>query len=400
MGNVKRLLLIVFLATVSALVSPGVVAGDPPVEGGLGLVRSKGDFPRMDASRLAVAGEDLPPKVDLSAGLPPAGSQGGQASCVGWALGYYYKTFQEHEERGWDISSPEHQFSPAWVYNQRNTSQCEQDAGMSYYDGLQILQKGAGTLASFPYDPRDTCTRPSSALQREAQIYRIDDFQNVFAGSEIVNINLLKSLLADGQPFAIGVPVYTSFYDVTHSDPLVPRHQPGERLCGGHAMLVVGYDDAIGGFKTINSWGADWGRDGYCYLSYDFVKHDAWEGWVMHDHVAPVASFLGAVTVDGKAAQGVEVTALIDDTPYATTATEFRDGAARYSVRIGMDDPNTCEKEGGSDGDVVSFKVGATFAEETGVWQGGRTIPLDLSVSTGAEANQEKEYVFLPAIFF
>ena len=41
-------------------------------------------------------------------------------SCVGWALGYAIKTYQERVELGWSLEPPEHRFSPAYVYNQLN----------------------------------------------------------------------------------------------------------------------------------------------------------------------------------------------------------------------------------------------------------------------------------------
>lgn len=398
--NIKKLLLIVFLVAISILDAPAVVSEEPAIESDLGLVRSKGDFPRLDLKRLVVA-KSLPSRVDLGEGLPPAGRQRGQASCVGWTLGYYYKTFQEYEERGWDISSVEHQFSPAWIYNQRTTDQCEQDRGMSYYDGLRILEeKGAATLASFPYDPEDTCTQPSSDLYDKARAYRINSFKNVFAGPGSADMDVLKTLLADGQPIAVGIPVYDSFFGVTRNDPIVPQHRADETLYGGHAMLVVGYDDDVGGFKTMNSWGGNWGKDGYCYLSYDFMKHDAWEGWIMEDHVASGALFHGTVTVDGQAAEGTEVAALINGVSYAATTTESRDGAAYYSMHIPMDDPDTSEKEGGSEGDVVSFEVGATPAKEKATWEQDTSIPLDLSASTGAPEDQEKERVFVPIVMY
>jgi hypothetical protein len=94
--------------------------------------------------------------------------------------------------------------------------------------------------------------------------------------------------------------------------------------------------------------------------------------------------------VDDEAVEGVEIKAMIDGTPYATTTTEIRNGAARYSIRIAMDDPNTPAREGGSEGDVVSFKVGTTLAEETAVWDRGESIRLDLAVRTPEESGQEK----------
>ena len=61
----------------------------------------------------------LSTSVDLSSYLPPVSSQF-HLDCVAWAVGYYYKTFQEKKKRGWDVSLPEHQFSPSFLYNQCN----------------------------------------------------------------------------------------------------------------------------------------------------------------------------------------------------------------------------------------------------------------------------------------
>ena len=43
---------------------------------------------------------------------------------------------------------------------------------------------------------------------------------------------------------------------------------------GGHAMCVVGYDDDRygGAFEILNSWGTDWGNNGYIWIRYrDFA---------------------------------------------------------------------------------------------------------------------------------
>jgi len=262
-----------------------VVGESPEAQYGLGLLPSTGDFPRFDAKRLYGSLGALPSVVDLSGNLPPVGSQGYQSSCVGWAVGYYYKTFQEGVERNWDVTTAAHQFSPAWIYNQRTTSNCAQDQGMSYYNAFVIVrEKGAAPLASFPYRQDDTCTQPSQAVKSAALQYRANSFSCIFSGAGSANLATLKTLLANGKPFAIAVPTYASLYRASASNPLVPRHSAGETYYGGHAMFVVGYDNAIGGFKTVNSWGTAWGRAGFCYLSYDFVQYDAWEAWVMEDN--------------------------------------------------------------------------------------------------------------------
>ncbi|WP_413560922.1 C1 family peptidase [Bdellovibrio sp. HCB209] len=41
--------------------------------------------------------------------------------------------------------------------------------------------------------------------------------------------------------------------------------------CGGHAILLVGYDDERRIFMFKNSWGPEWGNAGYGYVTFDHV---------------------------------------------------------------------------------------------------------------------------------
>jgi hypothetical protein len=42
-----------------------------------------------------------------------------------------------------------------------------------------------------------------------------------------------------------------------------------EKNFGGHALCVVGYDNINKEFEIINSWGTDWGNNGFFNISYD-----------------------------------------------------------------------------------------------------------------------------------
>lgn len=269
-----------------ALLAPAAVAEEPkPVFSG-GLVRSDVKVTPSEPDFLSDRSlSALPTSVDLSEGLPPVGYQGNQGSCAGWALGYYAKSHMEYQERLWDTSTVDHQFSPSYVYNLRTTDNCGADQGMSLYEGLQILSNGAATMVDFPYDALDPCTQPSQQLVCDSYDYRIASFGNVFIGEGMVSIETLKTYLANGQPFVIAVPIYSSLRLITASDPVVPVPQAGETYYGGHALYVIGYDDAMGGFQVVNSWGPFWGDNGYGYLSYEFVSQYAWEAWYAVDHV-------------------------------------------------------------------------------------------------------------------
>lgn len=59
--------------------------------------------------------------------------------------------------------------------------------------------------------------------------------------------------------------------------------QPGDQVLGGHAVVLVGYDDDSQRFIVRNSWGEGWGQAGYVELPYAYVTHPqlASDFWVI-----------------------------------------------------------------------------------------------------------------------
>ena len=57
--------------------------------------------------------------------------------------------------------------------------------------------------------------------------------------------------------------------DTTDDDGLV--HAVGE-LRGAHQYAVIGMDEERRLFKAVQSWGDEWGVDGYFYLTYDDME--------------------------------------------------------------------------------------------------------------------------------
>jgi C1A family cysteine protease len=45
-----------------------------------------------------------------------------------------------------------------------------------------------------------------------------------------------------------------------------------ERLLGGHAVLLVGYDKNKKVFIARNSWGTSWGIKGYFYMPFNVIN--------------------------------------------------------------------------------------------------------------------------------
>jgi len=63
-------------------------------------------------------------------------------------------------------------------------------------------------------------------------------------------------------------------------DGRVPVPEPDDVFIGSHSVLLVGYDDSSAGFKFQNSWGAEWGDNGFGHIGYETFEATWCEGWV------------------------------------------------------------------------------------------------------------------------
>jgi hypothetical protein len=77
----------------------------------------------------------------------------------------------------------------------------------------------------------------------------------------------LKGLIFSRGPVATTMQVYSDFYSYRKGD---YRHVSGYGL-GLHFVLLVGFDDTRGCFIAKNSWGTDWGDEGFFRISYQEV---------------------------------------------------------------------------------------------------------------------------------
>jgi C1A family cysteine protease len=215
----------------------------------------------------------LPAMVDLSNELPTPGNQGSQESCVAWATAYDYKSFQERTVQHWSDSTPNHQFSPAYVYNQIDGGK---DDGSNFGTAFNLLvSQGCATLTEMPYNDKDYTTQPNEKQKQEAAHYKSVSWACLEAG----NVEQMKTHLAAGDVIVVCIPVYHDFDDLNANNPIYDTITGNSR--GNHAICFVGYDDSKQAFKLINSWGTGWGLGGYGYMSYNLVEQLKTQGFVM-----------------------------------------------------------------------------------------------------------------------
>ncbi|GEM_PF-449499 len=241
--------------------------------------------------------------ADLSNQMPPVGNQGNQGSCTAWAVGYYQKTHYEWIEHQWNDSTTNHQFSPAFIYNQINGG-ADQGSSTSTAFAL-ITDQGCATLADCPYNQNDYTTWPSESAYARAIPFR-GGSPYWFWMQDTTGINKAKRRVDSGYTTVIGIEVYSNFDNI---------HNYGYKYCvadtyggdrGGHAITIVGYNDTLstndgpGAFRIINSWGTYWGQAGYCWMSYVAARNAALShqvGYYLDDLTGYSPTMLGRVKI-------------------------------------------------------------------------------------------------------
>lgn len=157
----------------------------------------------------------------------------------------------------------------------------KEDSGASIRDTIKAgARYGVLSEARWPYVTTKFTMKPPKACFAEALAHRVSSYHPVADG----DIATMKSVLAQGKLVGFGFQVYASFLsaEVARTGK-VPMPHPSEMPQGGHAVALAGYDEARQAFLVRNSWGRDWGLNGYCWMPYAYVgKPDlATDFWVV-----------------------------------------------------------------------------------------------------------------------
>ncbi len=151
------------------------------------------------------------------------------------------------------------------------------DTGAYLRTAMQaVVTFGMPPEIHFPYDTTRFEEEPDAFLYAYAGNFKALDYTRLDPPHiDAVRLLLnLKHTLRAKFTVVFGFSVYSSI----GRDEEVPYPSEHDKLTGGHAVLAVGYDDdrvigdCKGAIKFKNSWGTDWGADGYGWLPYKYVE--------------------------------------------------------------------------------------------------------------------------------
>lgn len=224
-------------------------------------------LPRFEGSKFS----ELPLKVDLRPYTPEIGDQGDIQSCVGWSVGYAALTIQRAIQQDWKNKQiADNAYSALFIYNQVKVDDCF--GGARIEDALKFLSK-QGDCQSRDFDTEaDDCEKePSTELIEFAQDHAIDDYITLFASNDEPRLKVFKTKqsLAQKKPVIIGMKTRKNFHIIPTGSEYWWANKGNTTSAGGHALTVVGYNEAKKAFEVMNSWGKEWGNDGFIWIKYD-----------------------------------------------------------------------------------------------------------------------------------
>lgn len=212
----------------------------------------------------AAKSASLSSSVDLTNQFPTPRQQGQQNSCVAWAVGYALKSHEEYVEHSWSLNNTKAQYSPAYIYNQIHIGN---DSGAFVSDAMNlIVDQGVCSLYNMNYNDNNYTTQPNASQTDIASNYKANDWRIVRTLSNV------KATLADGNGVVVSVGCYPDFDAISTNNDTYDVINTNDTSRGNHAICLIGYDDVNERFKFINSWGTNWGVNGYGYISYDMFN--------------------------------------------------------------------------------------------------------------------------------
>lgn len=211
--------------------------------------------------------ETLIKGVDLrtTGKMPPVFDQGSTSSCTACAIGSAVEYDMHWQSR------PDWTPSRLFIYyNEREMENTVSlpDAGAEIRSGIKsVAKQGVISEEMWPFDLNNLTIKPPETLYQEASKNIIKQYCRV-----PIKLHNIQNVLIHRIPIVFGMSLYSSFEsDAVAQSGIVPMPSPTETMLGGHAMLIVGYNETH--FIVRNSWGPGWGEGGYCYIPIEYLTN-------------------------------------------------------------------------------------------------------------------------------
>lgn len=222
-----------------------------------------------------------PVAIDYRPNLPGVFEQGARGSCVSCASVWTVKAWHEINQGDY----PTDGLSAAFLY-----SLCKQNDGMPNEEGTQprvamkmLQQYGVCPERVMPYSTLSSLKAPnvptiSALAYSAATAFKIQTYAQLCGLADkdrSTTVQAMRQALKNEGPFMAALLVCSNF--APDSNGFLPL--PSGAILGGHAVGIVGDLPDKQAFILRNSWGKDWGLEGYAYLPYSWITSRYDGGW-------------------------------------------------------------------------------------------------------------------------
>lgn len=203
--------------------------------------------------------------VDLRQYCTLIENQENLGSCTGQALAGAIEYLNKKNGRVVDVSR-----LYIYYFERMYLGTINWDSGAYIRDGIKsVYNYGAPLERLWPYIVSRFRLRPSNSVVQDGLKRKVTRYERITDLGGCINA------IANGYPVTVGFLVYSSFMSntVVRTGMMPYPNVRTESLLGGHAVLLVGYDNIRRRFIARNSWGVRWGDRGYFYMPYDVIDN-------------------------------------------------------------------------------------------------------------------------------
>lgn len=210
----------------------------------------------------------LPTRIDLSSFIPPILHQKTNSTCVGYAVGYYFRSMVSSM-----YDEIPRRFEPIDLFNRalfRYGFACDQ--GISLPSAFRILKEEG--IAEWQDLRMSSCSQ--DAMGNPSEFSKIQGFMSLISPKYTAKekIDALRIGLQNQVPIVLAFNAVPSFRHATNVWKM--NSADFKASPNPHALTLVGYDDSLERFLVVNSWGASWGDQGMTWIPYQDLAHLTW----------------------------------------------------------------------------------------------------------------------------
>lgn len=211
--------------------------------------------------------------VDLRRYFSPIRNQSSLGSCTSFSATSMYEAMMNRL-----TSTSDNVMSPAFLFYYSNVITGRPQGGSNFAEQLAVLgQHGICHEELYMYNAENPTVEPSADATSDAAHHRVLKAKQIPLIDEAdkkltleTNHRLITSALSEGYPVGISLQLFTNFGS-EGAFILHPTDDPTATPDGYHAMVLAGYSNDNDFYIVRNSWGENFGDNGYCYIPAAYI---------------------------------------------------------------------------------------------------------------------------------